>query len=309
MKAAQVSKYGGPSVISITEIEVPKPAPGQVLVKVEASSINPFDTKLRSGVFSERISVQFPFTLGGDIAGTVESLGESVTRLGIGDKVYGQANVVAGNSGAFAEFAVTKSDQLAKMPANVDFTQAASLSLVGITVLQGLTELVKLVPGQKVIVLGGSGGTGTIAIELAKSAGTYVVATTSDKNLKSVKAIGADEAIDYKNEQAMAKLRDFDVLFNATGGDVTSAFRCLKKGGTAVSLSGPGDESVARDLSLTTVGVSSQVNTARLNTLTGLIENGIVTPQIAKVFPLDQIVEAFEFKEQSGHIGKIAITM
>lgn len=309
MKAAQISSYGGPEVIKVNEVESPTPGSGQVLIRVKASSINPYDIKIRSGAYQNHMALQFPVTLGGDIAGSVEALGEGVDGLEVGDKVFGQANFVAGNSGAFAEYAVTNAREVAKMPSNVDFVQAASLALAGVSALQGITELAKLKPGQKVLVMGGSGGIGTIAVEVAKHIGAYVAATVSPSGVEAVKALGADEVIDYKNQDYTQLLSGYDVVFNTTGADVTPAFAVLKQGGIAVSMSGSGDEAAAAAKSITSIGQATQVNVERLHQLTELVETGIVTPQIAKVFTLDQIVEAFKFKEQGGTTGKVALTI
>src|SRR5688572_12906292 len=136
MKAAQISYYGGPSVIEINEVEKPAPKENQVLVEVYAASLNPFDTTVREGYMREHIPLQFPATLGGDFAGVATSVGEGITDIKVGDKVYGQANVFAGNSGAFAEYVAVSGKSVTQFSEKLDFEQAASLPLVGVCALQ-----------------------------------------------------------------------------------------------------------------------------------------------------------------------------
>src|SRR5690606_10107573 len=200
MKAAQINNYGDPSVVQIAEVDQPQLTEAQVLVEVHASSLNPFDTTVREGHMKDAIPLQFPATLGGDIAGVVVKAGTGVERLKPGDKVYGQANVVAGNSGAFAELAATKASQLAKMPSNLSFEQAAAMPLVGVSALQALSEHINLKAGQNIFIHGGAGGIGTIAIQIAKHIGAYVATTATGEGIDYVKKLGADQVIDFKSE-------------------------------------------------------------------------------------------------------------
>jgi NADPH:quinone reductase-like Zn-dependent oxidoreductase len=160
MKAAQISEYGHVEVVKIVDVEKPQAEAGQLVVEVHASSINPFDTKIREGYMKDMIPLTLPVTLGGDIAGVVSELGEGVDHFAVGDKVYGAANVVAGNSGAFAEFAATKASQVGKMPTSIGFNEAAAITLTGLSALQAIEEHIQLKPGQKILIHGGSGGSG-----------------------------------------------------------------------------------------------------------------------------------------------------
>jgi alcohol dehydrogenase len=310
LKAAQMNEYGDANVVHIHEAAKPRVVEGKVLVEVHASSINPFDAKLRAGYMKGAIPLQFPYTVGGDIAGVVTEVGAGVGALAVGDKVYGQAAGVAGNSGAMAEYAVTAAGQVAKMPGNVDFNGAASLPLVGVSALQGLTEHLKLSAGQKLLVLGGSGGIGTVAIQIAKHLGAEVTATASGDGLKRVQELGADQVIDYKAGDFAAGLRDFDAMFDTVGGEeFGKALSVLKPGGVAVSMVGAADEVKAQELGVTAINQSTKVTTEALNGLRELVEAGVVKPQVARVFPLDEAAAAFAAWDKGGVTGKVVVAV
>lgn len=308
MKAARINEYGNAGVVQITEIDKPTVSEGQVLVEVRASSINPFDKTIREGYMKDAIPLELPVTLGGDIAGEVVEVGDGVDNFAVGDKVYGQANVVAGNSGAFAEFAAAKAGGLAVMPANLSYLEAASLPLVGVSALQALTEHINLQPGQKLFVHGGGGGIGSIAIQIAKNIGAYVATTATGEQIDMVKKLGADEVLDFKSEDFSTKLSDFDAAFDTVGGDeFVKTFAILKSGGTAVSMIAQPDEAKATELGITAMMQSTHVNTDRLNKLRDLIESGVVAPQVDKVFSLDDIQDAFKAKEEGMVRGKVVL--
>ncbi len=308
MKAVQISQYGDASVIAVNEVDKPSAGEGQVLVRVEAASLNPFDSKVREGYLKDAVPLKLPATIGGDIAGVVAGLGDGITGFAVGDKVYGQANVVAGNSGAFAEYAATGAGQIAKAPANLDSKEAASLALVGVSALQALTEHIKLQSGQKILIHGGSGGIGTVAIQIAKHLGAYVAVTVPADAKDVVKGLGADKVIDYKAEDFVSVISGYDAVFDTVGGDVfEKSLAVLKQGGVAVSMAGHADESVAREHGVTAISQSTKVTTDRLDKLAALIEEGVVTPHIAKIFPLDQVQEAFVYRETQSFSGKVVL--
>ncbi len=308
MRAAQINEYGDTSVITVDEIDKPVPKEGQVLVEVHASSLNPFDTAIRAGYMKEMIPLTFPVTLGGDIAGVVSELGEGVTTLSVGDKVYGQANVVAGNSGAFAQFSVTIATQVAKMPENLDYKTAASLPLVGVSALQAIKEHINLQSGQKIFIHGGAGGIGTVAIQIAKSIGAFVATTATGERIDYVKKLGADTVIDYKASDFVQEIKDYDAVFDTVGGDdFDKTLTVLKQGGIAVSMIAHADDAKAKEHAVTAITQSTHVTTEALDELTKLIEDKIVTPHVDKVFPLSDIKTAFEAREGGTVRGKIVI--
>lgn len=304
MKAAQISNYGDISEIEIKEIDKPTAGEGQVLVEVQASSLNPFDSIVRAGYMKDMIPLQLPVTLGGDIAGKVVEVGSGVDTLSVGDEVFGQANVVAGNSGAFAEFAATSSKQVAKAPANVSIQEAASLPLVGASALQALTEHIELKAGQKILITGGGGGIGQIAIQVAKSIGAFVTTTASGEGLELAKAAGADEVIDYESEDYTDTLTEYDASFDTAGGDELARMtKILKDDGTAVSMAGQPNE----ERNITAISQMTHVSTSLLDKLRELVESGIVKPNVGKVFKLDDIQVAFEARESRTVSGKIVL--
>lgn len=308
MKSAQINEYGDSSVIQIKEVEKPILKPGQVLVEVYASSINPFDSAIRGGYMKEMIPLQFPVTLGGDISGLVIEIGKDVKDVAIGDKVYGQAHVVAGNSGAFAEYSATKASQIAKAPGNTNFNESASLPLVGVSALQALTEHIQLKKGQKIFIHGGAGGIGTVAIQIAKNIGAYVATTATGEGIDYVKGLSADEVVDYKTQDFSEVLSDYNAVFDAVGGDdFNKSFKIIKRGGIAVTMIAEPDEESAKKHGITAIRQATHVSTDRLSALAKLVEDGVVTPHVDKVFSLEDIQKAFELRESGVVKGKVVI--
>lgn len=310
MKAAQIHEYGDASVVQVGNVEKPVPKQGQVVVEVHAASLNPFDTKLRSGVMQQIIPLHFPATLGGDIAGIVTEVGADVTSIAVGDHVYGQAAAVAGNSGAFAEFASTAADQIAGMPTGLTFQEAAALPLVGVSAWQALTQHIKLEPGQKILITGGAGGIGSIAIQIAKHLGAHVTATATGEGIELVRMLGADKALDYKS-QALAEIaQDFDTVFDTVGGEgLHELLDRLKPGGVAVTMVGQFDEAYAQQRNVTAIYQMTRVTSSALTSLRKLVEAGVVTPRIGKVFALDAIQEAFAARESGHGHGKVVLAI
>ena len=198
----QIRKYGGNEVLEVSDIPKSKPGKNQVLVAVHAASVNPFDLAVRSGGMRSVSSLQLPFTLGGDFAGVVSETGEDVVDFKIGDEVYGSAIVFGSGSGAFAQEVSVNIANCALKPKGVNMQEAAALPLVGSSAVQALEEHIKLKNNQKILIHGGAGGIGHIAIQLAKSKGAYVAATVGDKDREFVERLGADEVIDYKLPRA-----------------------------------------------------------------------------------------------------------
>lgn len=308
MLTAQINKYGSPDVIEIIDIEKLKPDPGQVLVKVYASSVNPFDAKLRSGMMAKVIPLKFPLTLGGDFAGVVSEVGEGVSGFAVGNKVYGSANALSGASGAFAEFAATPASQIALMPKRTDFNQAAAVVLTGVSAVQAFIEHIKLQQGQKILIHGGAGGIGTIAIQIAKALGAYVATTATRDGIEYVKKLGADYVIDYERRHFEELISDYDAVFDTVGGEIfEKSFTVLKKGGVIVSMVAKDEKNLAQGRGVTVISQFTKVTTEHLNMLSNFIDKNNVVPHIDKVFSFDRIREAFEYKEKEEVLGKVVI--
>src|SRR3989344_4237327 len=306
MKVAQIQKFGGPEVIELVDIEKPKPGKGQVLVKVYASSVNPFDYKLRNGA----MKINFPFTMGLDVAGVVTEVGEGVENVSVGNKVYGSAASLAGATGGFAEFAVVPTGIIAKIPNNIDFNQAAAVVLTGCSAVQALLEHLELKSGQKVLIHGGAGGIGTMAIQIAKSLGAYVATTVTGDGIEYVKKLGADEVIDYQNQQFQEIIKEYDGVYDTVGGEVfEKSFEVLKKHGVLVSMVAHDEKKLAEKYGVKVISQFTKVTTERLNILAQYIENGAIKVHIDKIYPFDNIREAFVEQEGCHVLGKIVISI
>lgn len=317
MKVVQINQYGGNEVLEINK-NVPKPNPSknQVLVEVYAASINPIDWKIREGYLKGMAPLEFPATLGGDFAGRVIELGEGVSGLKVGDEVYGSAIVLNGGSGAFAEFLVANTSNTAYKPSSVSFEEASALPLVGASAIQALEDHIKLQNGphnafasrrkQKILIHGGAGGIGHIAIQLAKAIGAHVATTVSSADKGFVKELGADEVIDYKTQKFEEILKDMDSVFDTVGGETTNkSFLVLRKGGIIVSMVGEPNKELAKKYGISVIGQFTQTNRKHLTRLGELVDSGRIKVHVDKVFSLGQAKEAFAYQEEVRHRGKV----
>ncbi len=309
MKAVQISQYGAANVLELNQ-NAPKAVSGkeQVLIEVHAASINPIDWKVRTGYMKDAVPFTMPATLGGDCCGVVAALGESASGFKVGDRVYGYASLLSGGSGSFAEFAAAKSGTLALAPRNAGVVDAAALPLVGASAVQAIDDHIELQRGQKILIHGGAGGIGSVAIQLAKSIGAHVATTASGEDKAYVKELGADEVINYKSEAFEEKFHDLDAVFDTVGGPTTEkSFKVLKKGGTLVTMLGQPDAGLAEQHGVTAIGQLTHVTTEVLKRLAQLVDTGAVKVHIHKVFPLDQVKEAFELVENGRPRGKVVL--
>ena len=332
MKALTFKRYGKSPDIGLADVPRPTPKANELLVQVHAASVNPIDNMIPTGIFKAVVKLHLPATLGSDLAGVVTEVGSAVTRFKVGDEVF--ANTFDLGTGAIAEFAVVPESAAAPKPANLDFVQAASIPLVGLTSWQALKERAQLQPGQKVFIPAGSGGIGTFAIQLAKVLGARVATTTSTGNVELVRGLGADEVIDYTHQAFETVLRDCDVVLGTVKGDsIEKAVGILKPRGQIVSLVGPLDAAFARARGLNVVltwvfGLMSRkvMRLARhrdvdysflfarpdgdqLAQIGQLIEAQRIRPVIDKVFPLDQAKEALEYLARGRAKGKVVVKL
>lgn len=307
MKAVQINRYGGIEVLEVNQsVLQPSPAKNQILVEIHAASINPVDWKIRQGFFKDMVPLQFPVTLGGDFAGIVKAIGDEVSEYKIGDEVFGSTIVLNGGSGSFAENAVANTKNVALKPKNIDFIKASALPLVGSSAIQALEEHSKLQKEQKILIHGGAGGIGHIAIQLAKAIGAYAVTTVNTQDIEYVKQLGADEVIDYTQEKFEQKLKDFDAVFDTVGKEVTDkSFAVLKRNGILVSMVGEPNQEKAKELGITAISQFTNTNTSHLQRVKELVENGKINVNVDKIFSLDQAKEAFSYQEQIHPKGKV----
>jgi NADPH:quinone reductase-like Zn-dependent oxidoreductase len=308
MKAAQLNSYGDADSIQINN-NAPKPAirPGQVLVQAYAASVNPFDWKVREGTHKEYIKLELPAILGGDVAGTVTEIGAGVSGLEVGQPVYGMANS-AGGQGAFAEFVPVSAAQLVAKPKSLDYVHAAALPLVGVSAYQALIDTMDLQRGQKILIHGGAGGIGSVAIQLAKHLGAYVATTASAADTNFVKSLGADEAVDYKKQDFSQVLRDFDAVLDTIGGETNAkSYKILRRGGVLVSMIEQPNERLVKNHGITYIQQSSKPTVERLTRVAELADSGKLKITIDKVFPFDQAAEALEHLKAGHSRGKVVI--
>lgn len=308
MKAAQLTQYGEINNIAINDVPRPEVTDDKILVQVKAAGVNPFDWKVQLGYMKDFIPLQLPVTLGGDISGVVVKVGAEVEVIKEGDEVFGQANVVAGESGAFAEFALTSSISLAKKPANVSFLESGAIPLTGVSAVQALYDHIGLTSGQKILVHGGAGGIGTVAIQIVKHLGAHVITTVSTSDIEYVKELGADEVIDYKNQKFEELIKDIDAVFDTVGQETNRrSYQVLKKGGKLVSMVEQPDESLVGQYHIEYIYQATKVNPERLQKLAKLIDEGVITVHIEKTFPLDQAGDALKYLRQTPPKGKVIL--
>lgn len=301
MKAIVIRQYGNNDVVEYTNVDRPVPGPGEVLVKVHAAGVNPVDRKIRGGL-GQRMGLTLPIQLGGEIAGTIEQLGDGVSTFKPGDAVYG---IIP--TGGFAEYAIARAEDLALKPANLDFIESAAIPLGALTAWQAMFDLAKLQSGQKLLITNSSGGVGSLAVQLAKAKGAHVTAMGSARNEDFIRGLGADAFIDYKSQPFETMARDFDVVFDTVGGDTfDKAFLPLKKGGflvTAVAF--PADQ--ASRYGVGVARVFCKANAQQLVSIRDLVEAGQLKPTVATVLPLAEIKQAFDLSEAGRTRGKIVL--
>jgi NADPH:quinone reductase-like Zn-dependent oxidoreductase len=332
MKALVFKRYGKPDQVTFTDVSRPVPKPDEILVQVHAAGLNPIDNMIPKGTFKTMLRFQLPATLGSDLAGVVAEAGNRVTRFKPGDAVF--ASIFDLGTGTLAEFAVVPERAAALKPAKLDFVQAASIPMVGLTSWQALKERANLKPGQKVFIPAGSGGIGTFAIQLAKYLGAKVGTTTSTGNVELVRSLGADEVIDYKQQEFEEVLRDYDAVLGTVRGDaLEKSLRILKPKSAVVSLIGPPDAAFARARGMNffmkfVFGLLSrkiirrarkrgvaysflfvQPDGSQLAEIGELLDAGRIRPVIDKVFPFDQAKEALAYLEKGRAKGKVVVQM
>jgi len=320
MKALAIRRYQAP--MEMMELPRPEPGPGDLLVRVRAAGVNPLDYKIRDGVVKVLLPFAFPLVLGTDLSGDVEAIGRGVTKFKIGDAVYSRLD--NDRIGAFAEYALVRESAAARKPARLDYAQAASLPLVGLTAWQALIELARLREGQKVLIHAGSGGVGTFAIQLAKHLGAQVATTAGVRNHALVKSLGADVAIDYQTTRFEAVAKDQDVVLDTQGGD--TLLRSV-----VVTIGGRPDGKFARawGLSLPLVWILGFLNRKvdrlgkkksvrfeylfmrasgeQLERIGALVDGGVIKPILDKTFPLEAAAEAISYVRAGRTIGKVVI--
>ncbi len=330
MKAFTINRYSKEDKLQLVEVPEPIAKENEMLVQIHAASINQLDAKLKSGEFKLLLPYKFPLILGHDVAGVVTKVGLKVSKFKVGDEVY--AKLADFHIGAFAEYIAIDENNAALKPNNISMEEAASIPLVALTVWQAFVDKANLQNGQKVFIQAGSGGVGTIAIQLAKHLGATVATTTSAVNIDLVKSLGADVVIDYKKVDFEKILKDYDVVLNSQDEKtLEKSLRILKSGGKVISISGPPDVAFAKEIGLSwlmktvisflsrkvrkqskQLGVDysflfMQANGKQLSEISSLIEGGVIRPVVDKVFSFEQMNEAMDYVSSGRAKGKVVV--
>jgi len=332
MKAFIIDRYGKKEKLHLREIAEPLVKENDVLVQVHSAGVNLLDSKIKNGEFKLILPYKTPLVLGHDVAGVITKTGSKVSRFKVGDEVY--ARPADHRIGTFAELIAINEADVALKPKRLTMEEAASIPLVALTAWQALVEKANLKKGQKVFIQAGSGGVGTIAIQLAKYIGATVATTTSTANAEWVKALGADVVIDYKKEDFETILHDYDVVLNSQDAQtLEKSLEVLKPGGKLISISGPPDPGFAKEIrlgwplkmvmGLLSFGIRRKAKRRRidysflfmraegsqLSKITALIDSGIISPVVDKVFSFERTEEALTYVESGRAKGKVVINV
>ena len=332
MKAFVLDRYGKKRALRLAEMPQPELRDDEVLIQVHAAGVNLLDSKIRDGEFRLILPYRLPLVLGHDVAGVVVKVGPRVRQFKAGDEVYARPDDF--RIGTFAEFVPVKEASLALKPQGLTMEEAASAPLVALTAWQALIAKANLKKGQKVFVQAGSGGVGTLAIQLAKHLGATVATTTSTGNVALVKSLGADVVIDYKTQDFEDVLRDCDVVLNSQDGKtLEKSLRVLKPGGKLISISGPPDPEFGQDIGapgfvrlvmrLLSSGIRRKAkargvgysflfmkaNGSQLREITRLFDAGVVRPVVDRVFPFESTNEAMAYVETGRAKGKVVVKL
>jgi NADPH:quinone reductase-like Zn-dependent oxidoreductase len=244
MHATRIHEFGGPEVLRAEDMPLPEPLDDEILVRIVAASVNPVDYKTREGKYPVVGEKDLPVTLGRDLSGTVESFGTSAQNIRKGDAIFA---LLGRDRGAYAQYVVVKATEFAPKPENLSHVEAAAVPLAALTAWQGLFDQGKLKVGQRVLIHGGAGGVGHMAIQLAKAKGAFVATTVSKNDLDFVRGLGADQAVDYINQRFEDEVKDMDLVYDLVAGDAQDrSFSVLKRGGTMISTLKKPDEVKAK---------------------------------------------------------------
>ncbi|MDQ0158190.1 NADP-dependent oxidoreductase [Alkalibacillus salilacus] len=308
MKAVRIHNYGGQEQLIEENIEKPRPAAGQVIVKQHATSINPIDWKLRAGYLQDMVPFEFPVILGWDTAGIIDEVADDVTDFEIGDRVFARPELT--NQGTYAEYTAVDAHLLAHIPENLTFQEAAGVPLTTMTAWQCLYDFADIQPGDKVLIHAGAGGVGTMAIQLAKVTGAKVVTTASTHNVEFLYSLGADKVIDYKKQDFDDELEDVDFVLDTLGGEIQErSYKVLKNGGQLASIAAPPEQEQAEAHGVKAGFVWLEPVGEQMRAIAKLLEDEKIKPIVGHQYPLSEqgIRDAHALSETHHAKGKIII--
>jgi NADPH2:quinone reductase len=315
MRAIVIDRFGGPEQLHPADIKTPEPQAGEVLIKIECTSVNPVDWKIREGMLKSMFLHDFPLIPGWDAAGTVAAVGDGVRPSAVGEYVYAYCRKPRVQWGTYAEYVTMSTAAVAPMPQVLSFAEAAGIPLVGLTSWQALFTAAHLAAGQSVLILNGAGGTGSLAIQFAKHAGASVLACASAGNHEYLRSLGADVLIDYRSADVLAEVKahapeGVDVIYaNIDGEPHRQSYALLKAGGTLVTIVDKADEEAAKAVGATARYLFVEPDGGQLREIARLIEAGFVRPPQMTVMKLEEAAEAHRLSEGHHVHGKIVLAV
>ncbi|MGB2633722.1 MAG: NADP-dependent oxidoreductase [Candidatus Acidiferrum sp.] len=304
MKAARIHKFGPPNVIVIDELPRPTPGNGELIVRVKAAGVGPWDALIREQ--KSVVKLPLPLILGSDLSGMVDEVGPGVSDFKVGDEVYGVTNPDI--CGAYAEYAVASASMVARKPNALNHVEAASVPVIAVTAWQMLFDNAAARSGQTVLVHGGAGNVGAYAVQLANQAGLHVIATAASRDAAYVRTLGAELVLDYKSARFEDKVSGVDIVVDTVGGETRErSINVLRPGGILVSVVSPFPES-PKPTGIRTAFFIVEVTTGRLNTLRDLFDRGKLSARVGSALPLEQARSAHEMLGGAPHKrGKIVL--
>jgi NADPH:quinone reductase-like Zn-dependent oxidoreductase len=304
MKAVVAHEYGAPEVLKFEEVPRPEPNEDEVLVRVIASSVNPADPLTLSGKYAREFGTHLPLIPGYDIAGVIEKTGANVTKLKVGDAVYGYPTF----GGGWANYVTVKEWEVAAKPKSLNFVEAAAVPMGALTAWQALVDVAKLQPGQTVLIHGGSGGVGSFAIQIAKARGARVIATASTANQDLLKQLGADVAVDYTKTKFEDVAKDVDAVLDPVGKETLArSYGVVNKDGIVMSLVGRPDPAELEKHGIRGAGISSHPDAEDLTEIAQLIDAGKIKPIVTQVLPLSEAIAAQQQAATHHTRGKVVL--
>jgi NADPH:quinone reductase-like Zn-dependent oxidoreductase len=308
MKACRIHHFGSPDVIAFEKLEIPEPAAGEVLVRVKAAGVGPWDGWIRAG--KSALPQPLPLTLGSDLSGVVEAVGPGVVALKSGLEVFGVTNPRF--VGAYAEYAIASDAMIAEKPRSLSHIESASIPVVAVTAQQALFDHAKLVPGQRVLIHGAAGNVGRYAVQLASKAGLDVAATASKSDTDMLKTLGANQIVDYRKDKFEEVIHDVDAVIDLVGGDTQlRSFSVLRPGGKLISAVSKPDPDMAAQHHVTATFFLVDVSTVALEEIAKGYENGVLKTNVGDVLPLAEARTAHEMLEgtRQRSSGKIVLNV
>jgi NADPH:quinone reductase-like Zn-dependent oxidoreductase len=302
MKAIVINAYGNEDVVNYVDVDRPEPKADEVLVKVRVAGVNPIDWKIRNGA-GERLGLKLPIFLGGEIAGTIDKIGSDIRDFQVGDAVYG---IVP--SGGYAEYAIAKIGEVAPKPQSLDFENAAAIPLGALTAWQAMFDLANLSSGQRILITAASGGVGSLAVQIAKAKGAFVIGMASGRNEVFVRDLGVDEFVDYTKQNFEEVVKDVDVVFDTVGGDTFErAFQTLKPGGFLVTAVQFPSAEKAQEFGIKVDRVYCKPNAEQLTAIGKLVDEGKLKAHVSTVLPLVEVKKAHQLSQSGRTHGKIVL--